>query len=233
MAAREGAPSGAARMTEQANGWPRDGGESSAVTLDMRDGTARISIDRAPVNAFTLDMVEQLRAIMDRMSNDGTPVLLTGANGVFSAGFDTKQPNIDSDFPRTAALRCVAAVRDHPGPVVAAVEGAAVGLGLLLATSADILVISRAARLRMPEVLLGIVSDMDPLRRFLPEPWIRRMCLLGETFTAADIQLDAMGATLCQPGECERTAVSVIDSITPIKPASLQATKRRLIRSIA
>jgi enoyl-CoA hydratase len=216
-------------MTEESNGLSTDGGDSSAVRLEVRDGIARICIDRPPVNAFTLEMVEQLRAIMERIGGHGHPVVLTGANGIFSAGFDTKQPNIDGDGPRSRALDCVAAVRDHPGPVVAAVEGAAVGLGLLIATSADILVISRSARLRMPEILLGIVSDMDPLRRFFPEAWVRRMCLLGETFTASDMQLDAVGASLCDPGECDEVALRVFDSIRTLEPASLQATKRRLI----
>ena len=158
------------------------------------DGVARIRFDRPPVNAFTVDMFRQLRAHLRRAGESLVPVLLTGANGRFSAGFDVNQRGLNDAATADEAHQCVAAIQDHPAPVVAAVEGAAVGIGLLIAVSADILVISRSARLGMPEVKLGIDSDAAPLRRFLPDPWIRRICLSGDTFTAADLRIDCFGA---------------------------------------
>jgi enoyl-CoA hydratase len=199
------------------------------VRLTLSDGFARICFDRPPVNAFTVDMFGQFHAFMMRLREDPGPVLLTGAGGMFSAGFDIKQPGRDGPGATEAARRCVAAVRDHPAPVVAAVEGAAVGFGLLIAMSADILVVSRSARLRMPEVILGVDSDVAPLRRFLPDPWIRRMCLVGEAFTATDLRLDhCAGATVCEPGMCEEAAAAVLDSIAEIDVSFLRRTKQRL-----
>src|SRR6202011_2684170 len=99
---------------------------------------------------------------------------------------------------------CVDALLRHQGPIVAAVDGAAVGVGLLLAMSADFLVIARNARLRMPEVTLGIDADPEPLRRFIPEPWVRRICLLGASVTAEDIGLGVTGAIICDAGECHQ-----------------------------
>src|SRR5437870_429403 len=118
-----------------------------ALLLDMVGGIARIHFDRPPVNAFTEDMFAEFRALMGGLGKDPTPVLLAGANGIFSAGFDVKDPGRDGPGPRAAARECLAAIQDHPAPVVAAVEGAAVGIGLLIAASADILVVSRTARL--------------------------------------------------------------------------------------
>jgi enoyl-CoA hydratase len=193
------------------------------------DGFTRICFDRPPVNAFTMDMFGQFHALMMRLREDPGPVLLTGTGGTFSAGFDIKQPGVDGPGATEAARRCVAAVRDHPAPVVAAVEGAAVGFGLLVAMSADILVVSRSARLRMPEVILGVDSDVAPLRRFLPDPWIRRMCLVGEAFTATDLRLDhCAGATVCEPGMCEEAAAAVLESIAEIDVSFLRRAKRRL-----
>src|SRR5260370_24660450 len=157
------------------------------------------------------------------------PVLLTGANGIFSAGFDIRKPGRDEAATVAAARDCLAAIQGHPAPVVAAVEGAAVGIGLLIAVSADILVISRSARLRMPEVMLGIDSDVAPLRRFLPDPWIRRMCLSGEAFTASDLRLDyCAGATVCEPGTTEQAASAGFESLSPIDPSLLDRAKRKL-----
>jgi len=199
------------------------------VRLDLVGGVARICLDRPPVNAFTVDMFRQFLACIRQAREDPVPVLLTGANGMFSAGYDIKQPGLDGPAATGAARDCLAAIQDHPAPVVAAVEGAAVGIGLLIATSADILVISRSARLRMPEVTLGIDSDAAPLRRFFPGPWIRRMCLAAETFTAADMRLDYnAGATLCAPGTSEQSAQAVLAVLAGIDPLFLERAKQRL-----
>jgi len=199
------------------------------VRLDLVDAVARIRFDRPPVNAFTVEGFRQFHAYLTQVGDDPRPVLLTGANGMFSAGFDIRQPGLDEAATVDAARDCLAAIQDHPAPVVAAVEGAAVGIGLLIAASADILLISRSARLRMPEVMLGIDSDVAPLRRFLPDPWIRRMCLSGEAFTATDMRLDyCAGATVCEPGTTEQAAAAVFESFSRIDPSFLERAKRRL-----
>ena len=204
------------------------------VRLDLEGGVARIRFDRPPVNAFTVDMFRQLRAYLARAGESLVPVLLTGANGRFSAGFDVNQPGRGDAATANEAHQCVAAIQAHPAPVVAAVEGAAVGVGLLIAVSADVLVISRSARLGMPEVKLGIDSDPVPLRRFLPDPWIRRMCLSGETFTAADLRIDCYaGATVCEPGTTEEAAEAVLGSLSAIDPAFLERAKRGLAKHLS
>lgn len=204
------------------------------VRLDLADGVARIRFDRPPVNAFTVAMFRQLRAHLEHAGQSLAPVLLTGANGRFSAGFDVNQLGRGDTEAANEARQCVAAIQGHPAPVVAAVEGAAVGIGLLIAVSADILVISRSARLGMPEVKLGIDSDAAPLRRFLPDPWIRRMCLSGETFTAADLRIDCYGgATVCEPGTTEEAAEGVLGSLSAIEAAFLERAKRGLAKHLS
>jgi enoyl-CoA hydratase/carnithine racemase len=199
------------------------------VLLDVVDGVARIRFDRPPVNAFTVAMFRQFLGHLKQVGDDPRPVLLSGADGMFSAGFDIKEPGLDEATTTDAARDCLAAIRDHPAPVVAAVEGAAVGVGLLIALSADILVISRSARLGMPEIKLGIDSDIAPLRRFLPDPWIRRMCLSGQMFTATDMRLDCYsGAIMCEPGAAGEAAAAVLGSFTGIDVAFLGRAKRRL-----
>jgi enoyl-CoA hydratase len=203
------------------------------VRLDLAGGVARICIDRPPVNAFTVDMFRQLRAHLKRAGESLLPVLLTGANGRFSAGFDLNQPGLNDAATANEAGDCIAAIQRHPAPVVAAVEGAAVGMGLLVAVSADILVISRSSRLGMPEVKLGIDSDVAHLRRFLPDPWIRRMCLSGETFTAADLRIGHAGATVCDPGATEQAAAAILDSFSGVEAAFLERAKRGLAKHLS
>jgi enoyl-CoA hydratase len=190
----------------------------------------RICLDRPPVNALTVDMLRGLGAILAAAREDPRPVLLTGASGIFSAGFDIKQPAPDQQTIDAAAQRVLAATQEHTGLVVAAVEGAAVGLGLLVAASADVLVVSRTARIRMPEVRLGIAADIRPLRRFLSDAWIRRLSLLGEQFTAEQLQLGCAGAVLCEPGGCADRAEEILAAATDTGAAAIQMMKRQLAR---
>src|SRR5260370_41763705 len=95
------------------------------VRLDLVDAVARIRFDRPPVNAFTVEGFRQFHAYLKQVGDDPRPVLLTGANGIFSAGFDIRQPGLDEAATVDAARDCLAAIQDHPAPVVAAVEGGA------------------------------------------------------------------------------------------------------------
>jgi enoyl-CoA hydratase len=188
----------------------------------------RICLDRPPVNALTVDMLQRMRATFARAHEDPRPVLLTGASGIFSAGFDINSPASDQLTVDTVAHRVLAAMQNRSGLVVAAVEGAAVGLGLLFAASADVLVVSRAARIRMPEVFLGIAADVRPLRRFLSDPWIRRLSLLGEEFSAEQLRLDCAGAVLCEPGGCQDRAEEIIASAKGASAAAIRVMKHQL-----
>jgi enoyl-CoA hydratase len=167
---------------------------------------------------------------LSAIHDDPRPVVLCGMPWVFSAGFDVKQPAVDPQVVDAAASTCLDVLRAHPGPTIAAVEGAAVGLGLLIAASADILVASRSASFRMPEVTLGIASDVDGLRRFLPELWVRRLCLSGEPFTAEQLHLAAGGAMVCEPGTCEVTAEAVAEQLNALQPQFVRDAKRQLRR---
>jgi enoyl-CoA hydratase len=211
-------------------GWTpvEDGGPPVGVHALFDADAIRVRIDRPPVNAFTIEMFHRLAAIFERAAGDPRPVVLTGGDSIFSAGFDIKAPHSDPEPVNAAARKCVAAVQEHPSATIAAVEGAAVGLGLLIATSADILVVSRTARIRMPEVTMGITSDVHSLRRFLPAAWIRRLCMLGETFTAEELHLESAGASVCEPGMTASQAELIIKTIGQVNTKTLRAIKQHV-----
>jgi enoyl-CoA hydratase len=180
------------------------------------------------VNAFTVEMLGFFSAVLTAAQDDPRPVLITGASGVFSAGFDVRHPTPDQSLADAAAQRGITAVREHPRLTIAAVEGAAVGLGLLIATSADVLVVSEAARLRMPEVMLGIAADVQPLRRFFSDPWVRRLCLLGEMFTAEELHLAEAGVIVCEPGGAQARAEHIIAAAHGLSAIAVRRMKQQL-----
>jgi enoyl-CoA hydratase len=148
-----------------------------------------------------------------------------------SAGFDIKDPESDPAAADRAARTCVATLQGHPGPIVGAVEGAAVGVGLLLAMSSDVLVIARNARLLMPEVTLGIDADAGALRRFIPEASTRRMCLLGAPMTTEDLSLKAAGAIVCDSSEAHKRAVEVIYHLARLDARAIRRMTASLVEA--
>ena len=203
---------------------------ANTVALRVTPGVLRIRRQRPPVNALTVEVIDALRGTFAAIHDDPRPVVLCGLPQVFSAGFDVKEPADDLQVVNDAATACLDAVRGHPCPTIAAVEGAAVGLGLLIAASADILVTSRSASFRMPEVTLGIASDVDGLRRFLPEMWVRRLCLSGEPFTAEQLHLAGGGAVVCEPGTSEAVAETIAGQLAALPPQFVRAAKQQLRR---
>jgi enoyl-CoA hydratase len=203
---------------------------ANTVALRVTPGVLRIRLQRPPVNALTVEVIDALRGTFAAIHDDPRPVVLCGLPQVFSAGFDVKAPADDLQVVNDAATACLDAVRSHPGPTIAAVEGAAVGLGLLIAASADILVTSRSASFRMPEVSLGIASDVDGLRGFLPEMWVRRLCLSGEPFTAEQLHLAGGGAVICEPGTSETAAETIAGQLSALPPQFVRAAKQQLRR---
>jgi enoyl-CoA hydratase/carnithine racemase len=203
---------------------------SQLIDVGSAEDHISVQLNRPPVNALTLPMFEQLTEAISEIRGDPRPVLLNGAAAFFSAGFDIKIPVSDPAAADDAARTCVAALAGHPAPIVAAVEGAAVGVGLLLAMSSDVLVIARHARLRMPEITLGIDADAGPLRRFIPEAWVRRMCLLGAAVTAEDLSLEASGAIVCDSSQAHKRAMEVISSLARLDAGAVRRMKAGLDR---
>ena len=72
---------------------------------------------------------------------------------------------------------------------------------------------------------LGIASDVDGLRRFLPEMWVRRLCLSGEPFTAEQLHLEASGAVVCEPGTCETAAEAIAWQLAALQPHFVRDAK--------
>jgi len=198
------------------------------VIIETRGPVAYVRFDRPPVNAFNAEMLVRFRDVLGEFAADNRPVLLAGTRRIFSAGFDIKQSAAEVARADELSRDVLARVRHHPAPVVAAVEGAAVGLGLLIAASADILVVSRSAVLRMPEVMLGIDTDTGPLERFLPTAWIRRLCLTGVGYTPEDMHLAAAGVSVCDAGSAVAVAKTVMRQFGDIDSAFLARAKHRL-----
>jgi 3-hydroxyacyl-CoA dehydrogenase len=124
-----------------------------------------LEFDNPPVNALSVEVrAGLLNAIVEARNNPTTKVvLLIAAGNLFSAGADLKE--FDSGLRKPTLQHLQAAIEACPIPVVAAVQGLALGGGLELATACHYRVAHTSAKLGLPEIMLGIVPGAGGTQR--------------------------------------------------------------------
>jgi enoyl-CoA hydratase/carnithine racemase len=141
------------------------------VRFDIEDGIGTIRLDRPPMNALNAAVQEELRGAAHEATQRGDvrAVIVYGGEKVFAAGADIKEMaemSYTDMVERSGALQSAfTAVARIPRPVVAAVNGYALGGGCELAMCADVRIAAEDARLGQPEILLGIIPGAGGTQR--------------------------------------------------------------------
>jgi enoyl-CoA hydratase/carnithine racemase len=141
----------------------------SLVELERRDGVALVRLNRPPLNPLSMALLDELAVQADTLSRDEDlkAVVVTGNERALAAGADVSEFTETDAAPRvTAAFRgAFDAVSSISRPVIAAIEGFALGGGFELALVCDLRVASETARLGFPEILLGIFPGAGGTQR--------------------------------------------------------------------
>ena len=154
---------------------------------ERASGVVVLTLDRPPVNALETSFVRDLSATLEAESREAQALVLTGMGKAFSAGVDTKAAaTLDREGQRAgveAINSLVTTLFGLPLPVVAAVNGHALGGGLIVALACDVLVATRAeCKLGLTEVVAGVPFPAAPLavcRHRLSSPAYNNLCLTG------------------------------------------------------
>jgi enoyl-CoA hydratase len=137
--------------------------ESNIEVTIAAPSVALVTLDRPPVNALGLEIREATLRVFDRLEGDAQvrSIVLTAKGHVFCAGADIKEKQAlagaKGDYVRANRLTrdVFFALVDSSKPVIAAVNGAALGAGFVLAACADMIVAADTAVLGMPEIDVG------------------------------------------------------------------------------
>ena len=165
------------------------------VRTEVVDGVLVVTLDRPTANAVDVATSQALYDAFARLEADpGLRVgIVTGAGErFFSAGWDLKAAAageaVDADHG-PGGFAGLTELFDRSKPVIAAVNGLALGGGLELALAADLMVVASHAELAMPEVRVGVVADSGGLLRLprrLPEAVAMELLLTGRRMTAEE-----------------------------------------------
>jgi enoyl-CoA hydratase len=129
------------------------------IHWSVEGGVAVVTLDRPERhNALDIDTVIALTARLHVAGATDPPVVVTGTGRTFCAGFDLTTRDRGTEF-KEHADELFDAVQAYPAPVIAALNGPAIGMGCVLAAMCDIRIGSEASWLEIPAARLGVVLD--------------------------------------------------------------------------
>jgi enoyl-CoA hydratase len=204
--------------------------------LDIADGIATVTFDRPPVNAQNRRTRDELIRIFDEISDrdDIRVAILTGTGNMFSAGADLKE-RVDlvhepGDYVRhnRSVREFFYAVTDCTKPVIAAVNGPAIGAGFVLMLACDIMLASDNAYFSMPEINVGLAGGARFLMEHVARSRVRSMYFTGRRVPAAELyRLGVIEA--CPPREqLMDAALDIAREIAAKSPLAIRHIKRAL-----
>jgi len=208
-----------------------------SIRTGTLNGVATIEIARPEKkNALTGAMYLALAQAFDAAREDDAvrAVLLTGQTGIFTSGNDiedfVKRPANLQEAPSFAFMK---ALMGCDKPVIAAVTGAAIGIGTKLLLHCDFVYVSDEARLALPFVTLGLVPEFASsliVPQLMGNARAAEKLLLGDPFTAAEAVECGIANAVLPAGEVVRHARRVAERFNALPPGAVRATKRLLRR---
>jgi enoyl-CoA hydratase len=217
----------------------------SDIQTTLTDHVLTVTLDRAPVNALTGDMMREITEVFRSVESgwDTRVVLLNATPGrAFCGGVDLgdsarRHAAQGSDVPPVDLLDsgrvvrdCFEAVLDCPVPVVAAVGGAAVGAGLALLACVDIIIASEKARFALPEINAGVLGGARPLQRLVGNFKARSMFFTGDFASAADFFRLGAVEEVVSVDELPERAAAWAAKLAGKSPIGLRLAKESLSR---
>ena len=210
-----------------------------SLAIDESDDRVVVTLDRPDRrNAIDQRMVDELHEVCESLERAPRVLILTGAGGVFASGADIAELRErtaedaerginDAVFSRIAAL---------PMPVIAAIDGYALGGGAELAYAADLRIGTPRLRIGNPETGLGIIAAAGALWR-LPQlvglPLATELVLTGRILDGPEALAAGLVSDLFEPAELLPAAHALADRIAANDPLATRLTKRVLRAPLA
>lgn len=207
---------------------------SQSLRIETRRTHVVATLDRPEKrNAIDQQLVDALHELCETLERDPRTLILTGADGTFAAGADIAQLRERRAADARAGIntRCFARIRALPMPVIAVIDGYALGGGAELAYAADIRIGTPTLRIGNPETGLGIIAAAGAtwrLPEIVGEALAAEILLTGRLLDADEALAAGLVSRVLPPDEALAEAEGLAARIAALDPAATQATKRAL-----
>jgi enoyl-CoA hydratase/carnithine racemase len=209
-----------------------------AVHVARSGGLARVTLDRPPLNLFDPKLIAALRQTFDDLACDADlrVIVLTGAGRAFQAGMDV---NVLAGLDVASAKgligslhAAIAAVHDAPVPVVARINGAALGAGFELAIACDLRIAVHDAPLGLPEVQVGVPSVIEAalLPAAVGSARAAELLFTGDPVRGDEAARWGLVNRAVAAGELDAAVDRVVDRIVAASPSAIRLQKELVVR---
>lgn len=205
------------------------------IVISRNSAVLRLAMDRPERrNALTLDMYAALADALTHAAQDPTTrvVVIEGRHGCFTSGNDLEDflraPSVQPDHP---VVRFMRALHTCPKPVVAVVEGLAIGIGTTLLLHCDLVFVASNATLRMPFVSLGLCPEFASsylLPQRVGAARAAALLMLDEPFTGTQAAEWGIANTALEATALYDHANQQIQRLATQPPAAVRRTKALL-----
>ncbi|MEP1442296.1 MAG: crotonase/enoyl-CoA hydratase family protein [Hyphomicrobiales bacterium] len=206
------------------------------ITIADDENVRTIRFNRADKkNAITQDMYAKMADGIESASDDGIrAILFLGQPGVFSAGNDIADflsRGMTDDMSATATVRFLKALATTGTPLVAAVDGLAIGVGATMLMHCDMVFASEAATLKTPFLNLGVVPEAASsliAPRIMGQQRAFEMLIMGETFSAERARESGLVNHVTSSDKLEATAMAAVKKLSMLAPGALSISRKLL-----
>jgi enoyl-CoA hydratase len=221
--------------------------ELQFTRVEVVDLVATVTLARPPVNALSAPMMRELARVFDELgrSQDAHVAVLTAdGDKIFCAGADVKESErryvrrellpdesvADLIDPGAVVRAMLWGIRHGQLPVIAAVNGLALGAGAALVASCDVIVASDNAAFALPEIDVGVLGGARHVQR-LVGPWkTREMMLTGERVPASELHRLGAVSQVVPAEDLAVTAHFLATRMAAKSPLALRMAKQSMNR---
>ena len=204
---------------------------STLEIVDDRSDRLHVRLNRPEVrNAIDRAMVSELHEVCSGLESEPRILILSGGDGVFASGADIAElrERTAADALEGINSRLFIRIAQLPAPVIAAVDGWALGGGAELAYAADFRIASHRARFGNPETSLGIIAAAGAtwrLAELVGEPLAKEILMAGRVLTAEEALAVRLVTELHAPEALDAAAHALADRIAQQDGMAVQLTK--------
>ncbi len=221
----------------------RELADGKLLVDEPADGVVRLTISNpAKRNALDHPILDAITASLEDLSGRARCLIVTGAGGMFSAGYDIGEIPAEEFEERAERLvahpftEAIDALEAFPYPTLAVLPGHTIGGGLELALACDLRVAKEQIKLGMPPAKLGLVYSHTGLRRFIDAigaARTRELFLLGRYIDAATALDWGLVNRVAAEAELEAVALDVAAELAGNAPLSQLGNKRVIAALLA
>ena len=200
--------------------------------VDVSDHVALVTLNRPPVNAHNWQVREEMTRLFDSFNDrdDVRVAVLTGAGKTFCAGADIKERASMTEegayWQHARRVREASnSIRECAKPVIAAVNGVALGAGMGLAMACDIVIASEAASFGMPEIDIGLAGGAAFMGVLFSRSVARQLMYTGKRVPAAELYRLGVISACVKPEALMDEAMKLAREIASKSPIGIRYAK--------